>query len=359
MTKKMTECKIEYINKFRNGKPKYWCKTHFAIASAKNGEVPLECEKHNQPPISENDKFILNPADWEGGIGIWGSLDPVYNTSADSDHHPGIHLHARANEEGEKQIDYTFKEVDIKAPEGDLFGEKYIRLNTEIAHAYTASMVFGKKMKYLLCPHCGQPHIDADYFSVTYHRKHMCTYCGKDFIDTEPGISNPVVEVQRIFKSSMEQRTLDLVTRQLIISQKDYPGGIQIWGSNPAIIWTAGRKEEHGIHVHVYKDRFGPEALKDDTFGTVIIDGIKLSDTQIRCLMVQQSLKNVISYVTSLRCPNCHESHFDRGDNGVMPHQEHFCEKCKTNFNSENKCIGNPAVDSLKQLKLNYAALQK
>ena len=29
-------------------------------------------------------------------------------------------------------------------------------------------------------------------------------------------------------------------------------GGLLIWGSNPAILWTATRDEEAGVHAHAY-----------------------------------------------------------------------------------------------------------
>ena len=355
----MTSCKIDQIGKHRNGKPKYWCKVHFSTAYSDSIEIPDKCQKYDQPRISEEDKFRLNPKDWDGGVGIWGALDPVYNTSTLEGHHPGIHLHARALEDGEKQIDYTFKEIEIKTQDEDLFEEdKYIKLDTEIAHAYTASMVFGKELKYLLCTHCGKPHIDADYFSVTYHKKHMCTYCGREFRDVEPGISNPVVEIQRIFHSSMKERTIELVERTLNINQKDYPGGIQIWGSNPAIIWTAKRSEEAGIHVHVYNNA-GDEALQDDTYGKVIIDGIELNGAEIRYLMVQQSLSHLIGKIKAFNCPECNNPHCDKGDYGIRPHEHHLCEFCNNEFTTAVKCVGNPIIEKLQQLKNNYEALQK
>jgi hypothetical protein len=40
-----------------------------------------------------------------------------------------------------------------------------------------------------------------------------------------------------------------LSKKTLNIRQKDYSGGIQIWGSNPAFIWTGKNAEEEGIQV--------------------------------------------------------------------------------------------------------------
>jgi hypothetical protein len=356
----MATCAIQPLGKFRNGKPKYWCKTHFTTITGIDSQIPERCEKYNQPEISEDDRYLLNPSDWQGGVGVWGSLDAVYDTSPYSGHQTGIHLHTREDEKGEKQIDYTFKELDIITPHTDLFGKEIcITINTEIAHAYTASMVFGKEMKYLKCPHCEKGHIDAEYFAVTYHRKHMCTFCGREFVDAEKGISNPVIEIQRIFGSALDQRTIHIVDRILNIKQKDFTGGIQIWGSNPAIIWTANRQEEAGIHVHVFKDKKGTEAFADETFGKVIIDEIELNGTEIRFLMVQQSLNFLNGKVKSIYCPECNNPHCDRGDLAIRPHEHHLCEFCSYEFTTQTKCVGNPIIDKLNQLRQNYQALQK
>ena len=61
-------------------------------------------------------------------------------------------------------------------------------------------------------------------------------------------------------------------SEDLDIRQSDYPGGIQIWASNPAILWTAPRPEQEGIHVHLFSDRHGPPVV-DETFDLVRVDG--------------------------------------------------------------------------------------
>lgn len=354
-------CEIKHIGRFRNGNLKYWCHNHFSFATSKVGSCPLHCDNHDRPEVTEEDKFVLNPFDWTGGIGIWGSLKPVYDTSAlQKEYKAGIHLHTRDDKDGPKAIDFTFREIRILLNGTNLFGEQdYIELNTEVAHAYTASMVFNKHMKFLRCSHCKRPHIDADYFSVFYHKKHLCTYCGRHFRDNESGISNPVIEVQRIFSGSMENRVIELVKRELIIDQKDYPGGIQIWGSNPAIIWTAERPEEAGIHVHVYSSDGETEALEDDTYGKVVIDGLEIDQQQVRYLMVQNSLVFLKGNVVALSCPNCGVGHFDYGDYGINVHTVHKCINCNETFESVSACVSNPVVGILETLKANSQTAQK
>jgi transposase-like protein len=353
-------CKIHQLGKYRNGKPKYWCSKHQSIAYANDLGILTKCEKFDQNKVKEGEKLYLDPKDYNGGIGLWGALKPVYSTVLNPDDEEGIHVHARNTTSGSKEIDGTYKEVYIKTNKANLFGENdYIMLNSEIATAYTCSMITGKKMKNLSCKNCGAPHIDSGFFSVTYHKKHMCTYCGKEFKDSEDGICNPIVQIKEIFKDEFLEQSILLVQKQLIINQSDYLGGIEIWGSNPAIIWTANRSEEAGIHIHVYKNDSSGDRIFDDTYGDVKIDGFQLDESQIRYLMVQNSMEHLIGRIMSLNCPKCDRNHFDRNDLAIRPHKHHLCEFCDEEFESEIKCVSNPIKNTLKILKENHQILQK
>ena len=229
------------------------------------------------------------------------------------------------------------------------------------ACAYTASILFNRNLKVIRCKHCGREHVDADWFAVHYHKKHLCTYCGRDFIDTERGISNPVVALQKVLHEKLKGRQIMNVTRHLDISQINYPGGIQIWASNPAIIWTASRPEEAGIHVHLFKER-SLVPSSDNTYGTVVIDGITLDAEMVRCYMVQRSFLFLSKYIVSLTCPNCAKEHFDREDDAFQPHKTHKCEHCNLTFDDTTRfkgVVSNPIVARLQKLSdirtsLNY-----
>ena len=77
----------------------------------------------------------------------------------------------------------------------------------------------------------------------------------------------------------------DVVTQ---INLDDYPGlPFQIWASTPAVLWTAKRPQERGIHVHVYENG---EYLVDDTFGTVIYKGAPLNRKTLLASMVASTI---------------------------------------------------------------------
>jgi hypothetical protein len=347
------KCIIRADTKLRNGYPNWWCFTHFASARGENGKKLDRCVNANLPEISEDEQIYINLNDYPGGVGIWGSLAAVYDSKREIPE-KGVHVHLRKNKGEKKVVDKTFKEVFIQIPSNSSIDKKdWVRIDEYSACAYTASIIFGKKLKILKCKHCNRDHIDAEYFAVHYHKKHFCTYCGREFIDIEHGISNPIFYLQQLFSEKMKHRKLTKVDRRLIISQSDFPGGIQIWGSNPAVIWTAERKEEGGIHVHLFESDKG-EPLIDDTYGYVQIDGIELDDMMIRYFMAQKSLPYLAKYITSLACPKCGKDHFDLGDNALNPHKIHECEHCNECFEDKTRykgVVSNPVLKRLQQLE--------
>ena len=72
------------------------------------------------------------------------------------------------------------------------------------------------------------------------------------------------------------------------INLDDHAGlPFQVWASTPAVLWTAARAQERGIHVHVYKDG---EYLVDDTFGSVIYRGKQLDRKELLDVMVANTI---------------------------------------------------------------------
>jgi hypothetical protein len=117
--------------------------------------------------------------------------------------------------------------------------------------------------------------------------------------------------------------------RPLVLRQADYPNGIQIWASNPALVWTAERAEEKGIHLHAF-DQGGIKI--DETFSSIRIDDVDLSEEQIQYFMAQSTLDYLGNKIAALVCPECKSYHFDRGEKAFEPHSEHECETCSARF---------------------------
>jgi hypothetical protein len=212
------------------------------------------------------------------------------------------------------------------------------------------SGVFGFDTRDVRCSFCGYPHLDKDWFSIHPHSRHLCSGCGKKFRDTIVGIGNPVRATQDILgflprKPTGARKTLSL-------RQRDYPGGIQIWGSNPAIIWSSEKREEEGIHVHAYKQE-GDLPTRDDTFSTVKIDGVSLDPVMVRTLMAQNSLPHLENRVVPLKCDRCGTMEFNANEQAFTPVVGRICSKCGGHLSGSNRLrrtIGNPLIATLERL---------
>jgi transposase-like protein len=215
---------------------------------------------------------------------------------------------------------------------------------------HMVSSVFAFETKYIECSLCAYPHLDKDWFSVHGHQRHLCSGCGNTFRDSERAIGNPIAKVREVF--TRKGPPAQFSTKRLDLTQSSYTNGLQIWGSNPAILWTASRAEEEGIHIHAFGDN-GALPVIDDTFCKVRIDGFDLDAKMLRVYMAQSALPHLANRIKTEVCPRCGEGHFDDGDRAYTPHEEHLCENCGKQFRSEGKIrkiISNPIVSLINKL---------
>jgi hypothetical protein len=335
------------VGKRRDGGTRYWCLKHKADATAKYGKPAAKCRMAHLPPIMPAEILTIDFANYPGGVAMWGAVPPVYDTTSQPLDR-GIHVHARVTPNGKKDLDQTFRAVRIIGKnlcEGGLYVDELDAIY------YMATTVFGYTMRNVLCTYCGDAHLDKDWFSVHPHARHLCAGCGKHFRDTQTAIGNPIWGIREA--CGIDSRTPMLSTRTLDIRQRDYPGGMQIWGSNPAFLWTSNVTEEEGIHVHAYRDGARPPDV-DETYGKVTIDGISLDPVMVRLLMAQAVLPSVKDRVVSVTCPQCGEGVLSQGDLAFTPVTVHRCGRCTRDVTAPGrlrKTISNPLPTVLAQLE--------
>lgn len=117
-----------------------------------------------------------------------------------------------------------------------------------------------------------------------------------------------------------------LSKRQLDIKLADFPGGIQIWGRRPD---------------------------QDETYGDVVIDGIRLDAHMIRLLMTQNIMPSLKNRVRSLDCPKCGIVVYAIGAAAYSPSSKQKCSHCGHKFPTPGrirKAVANPLVKVLTQL---------
>lgn len=344
------DCYIRLVPKPRNGRTKYWCFSHNSSATARFGGRMPRCEGAYRT-IADFRRFKLDPNEFPGGVALWGAVEPVYNT-AEEPADRGIHVHARKRAGMKKEIDQTFDAVELTV-KADLFTEKPVLITAETAVAYYISRFLGRSIKGLFCPNCQTPHLDSDWFAVKPHRTHLCHRCNTLFREEKKHISNPLEIIRhelRGFAAPVEPKRAKTV---LDVSQASYPAGMQIWASNPALLWTSTRKEEEGIHVHAWK-KAGAMPVVDGTFAKVRIDGIELDERQLRVFMAQNALIYLRNKVVCIRCPNCQSPLFDDGEQAFRPKSKHVCQECGADFDTPGRrrlVVSNPFVETIKELK--------
>ena len=280
---------------------------------------------------------------YPGGVALWGAVPPIYDTT-NMPLDKGIHVHARKRRGGKKVIDETFRQVTVAHQ-----NERHVISELDAIY-YMVSSIFGFGTKLIHCTRCNYPHLDKDWFSVHPHKSHLCAGCGKNFRDNTVAVGNPVALLQEL-PFAKKPKVLR-AKEKLSINQKDFPGGIQIWSSNPSILWTADKHQESGVHIHAFrKDSEVPEV--DDTYRSVEIDGIKLDENQVRTYMAQLSLPHLSGRVKAVMCPSCDAVTFDEKGEAFNLRVDRACNECGHNFKATGrlkKVVSNPILHTLEEL---------
>ena len=288
------DCEIVSAGKYRNGKLRYWCRTHQkhwgvnadVTDAARNGA--MRCAQQSQPMW-----YVVNPMsvalDQHAEVGVWCSM-PAALTSRGvvQRRYPKIHVHVRDQVDGPKVIDQDFEALTLSFdPVPGLFGTTLIdrvHVTPPAAKEFVLSLEAGKNVGCFNCYDCGSPHLDLGGFSNSPHKKHLCGNCGRDNTwTTEPSVSNPLKPLHDHFSGAWQYLDVDRV----LDIDRDHPRAeFALWASTPAVVWTASRPQERGIHVHLVENG---QRIIDDTFGTVIYRGRALDRGQLLAIMLENT----------------------------------------------------------------------
>lgn len=337
------DCQILAVGKRRDGGTRYWCIKHRADATAKYGKPARKCLRVHIPEPTPSEKLSIDTAMYPGGIALWAAVPPVYDTTTRAMDR-GIHVHARKKLSGDKVIDETYRHVDIfhegnRYPIGELD-----------AIYFMVSTVFGFPVKSLLCDKCGYSHLDKDWFAVHPHQVHLCAGCGRNFRDKQRAVGNPVGVVREV--TGLAPPPCQSANRNIEINQKDFSGGLQIWASNPAILWSKNKVPEKGIHIHAFESESDKIPAIDDTYSRVIIDGHELNEMQVRTYMAQTVMPHIDGRVMYLQC-QCGTELFCEGEDAYTPVVDRRCKNCDQVVRPSSRLrqvIANPVLRTLELL---------
>ena len=286
-------CDLVHAGKFRHGPERWWCRTHQThwgtkadiASSVQFGE--FRCANHTQAMNYVVSPLTVNVSSY-AEVGIWCSMPAALSTEAIKPRAPKIHVHVRPEVDGKKTIDKDFHAISVLYSDSlELFrNHETTRVNVTppAAFEFVCSLETNRTMDCINCSSCGYPHLDLGDFGRKPHRKHFCGNCGRDSTwSSEPIISTPLKPLHDQFA-----RTLKYETPSRALNLDEYSGcSYTIWASTPAVLWTAARPQEFGIHVHVHKGR---ERVVDDTFGEVVLNGEQLQRSKLIEAMIARTI---------------------------------------------------------------------
>lgn len=288
-------CQIIPCGKFRNGARRWYCKTHQIhwgtkadiAALPESGEV--RCSNHMMEMSYVVDPLRVEFNEYEE-IGIWCLLPPAISSDPIERRAPKIHVHKRFSGVEKKVLDRDFDAIVCSYNQNTgLFANTeitLIQITPPAAFEFVRSLELGYETSCVTCKKCGYPHLDLGDFARTPHAKHFCGNCGNDSIWSDGKIvSTPLKPLHDQFNHSNTY-----VAPDRMLNLDDYPDHrFDVWSSTPAVLWTADRPQEKGIHVHVYEGR-GARRIIDDTFGEVILKGQVLDRKQLWQSMTDNTL---------------------------------------------------------------------
>lgn len=285
-------CDIVDAGKFRHGVDRWWCRTHQSHWGTK-GDIEsyrasgkMTCANRDQKMSYVVSPHTIDMSEF-AEVGIWCSMPAAISTWEIRPRVPRIHVHVRPEAGGTKTVDRDFSAIalDYSAKLG-MFGADITRVNITppAAYEFVRGLEDGRSMDCINCSNCGYPHLDLGDFARKPHRKHFCANCGRDSTWSKVEIvSTPLKPLHDTFMTAVgaetPNRTIDLA---------DYEGcNYAMWASTPAVLWTATRPQEVGIHVHVHD---GQQRVVDETFGEVILNGRLLKREDLLALMIERTI---------------------------------------------------------------------
>ncbi len=286
-------CDFVYAGKYRHGANRWWCRTHQshwgtkADLAALRSSNEMLCANHAQLMNYEVDPYTVY-LDKHAEVGVWCSMPAALSTFEIKPRPPKIHVHVRDTTESLKRIDKDFAAISaVYSTRQCLFSnDSTIRVDITppAAFDFVCALEAHQEMGSIDCSRCGHPHLDLGDFGKTPHRKHFCANCGRDSTWSKgPIISTPL---QPMHDRTATHLTCLLPNRSLNLD--DYRGhSYTVWASTPAIVWTASRPQEYGIHVHVHD---GQDRVIDDTFGEVILNGKALVREELLRAMIDRTI---------------------------------------------------------------------
>jgi hypothetical protein len=289
----------------------------------------------------------INLNEYRGGIGVWGAVAPLLRGPYPPEDEPGVHLHARKTPRREKEIDASFSKVTIS--NGEVTQREVVE---DEAVGFMFAQILQIPVTNLACESCGADLFLGRHAAISPTKKHKCMECKFVTKSDRSLVANPLADLHQHFDLPARKDPI-VLDNTLSLTNAEIAAGVEMWASNPAIIWTAERPEEAGIHVHVY-DNDG-KIIRDDTFCNIEVDGVFFDIEAARIYMVQREFPNIEKHISNVDCAHCSVPILAVGLDATTPKKSHKCQECERVSKTVKTIIPNPVVAVLKHAQCSVA----
>lgn len=283
-------CEFVEAGKFRNGAPRWWCRTHFEYWGRKAELVGMlehgvkRCSAHDTPQ-----EFLLDPlqlrTDHEPELAIWYRAEPALTSVRGYTVREKILLGIkRPHDDFSHENLSAHRALSMIIPAGaGLFANPaitHIQITPQAAKEFSDALTNRWPVASIDCRRCKFPHLDLGTFAQVEHGRHYCGNCGCDSTQGKPVVSNPLQVLHERLSvnpnSEVATGTLDLA---------HYAGcQFALWPSTQAIIWKVASVQKHGIHTRIWRDG---QVVLDRIVATVKLNGRWLDRETLLAMSLQ------------------------------------------------------------------------
>lgn len=193
----LVACDFSPAGKYRNGAPRWWCRTHQAYWGVKADLAAAD-------PLGEK---ACRAAPEPLTLGLNLVLDPLV---LDVGQFAGVRiaaqgdtLHVRAMPAGPSiAIDAVFPAIALSGVAGVFACADIVQVNITppALNALVDTRSGARLLGCLDCARCGYPHLDLGSFAKNEHRRHYCGNCGNDSSHSKTAmVSNPLFALGEYF----------------------------------------------------------------------------------------------------------------------------------------------------------------
>lgn len=213
-------------------------------------------------------------------IGLWCSLPAALSSHPIRRRPPRLHLHVRPTAGGPKLLDADIDALFVRASSVVELGAQIqsISVTPRIAFDFVRNVRSRRPFELLSCSHCFCADVGVSDCISTDRR--LCSNCGSNQMT-----ATALVTLLPPWRETEFAHAFVTPHRHLDLDQLD-GCTYTIWASTPALIWTAQRPQESGIHVHVER---GSNRIIDETFGSVRLNGRQLDRVALLDAMFKNS----------------------------------------------------------------------